>query len=285
MNNIVEIIKQGLYTTIQDLGRLGFGKFGVPKSGAMDQRSFLLANAVLNNDKNCAVIEWILVPPILKFHGDTVISITGAVCIPYLDDVRYKMNRQLFVKKGSVLKLKKVKNGMIGFVGIKYGFDAEVKLESKSYYPNITSHYRLLKNDVIPYRNYSSFKHHFSSVSSTVFWDNSKTIKAFKGPEYELLSEAQKDQLLNTDFIVSRDRNRMAIPLERLLVNDLPSMLTSPVLPGTVQLTTSGKLIVLMRDCQTTGGYPRVLQLTQESINIIAQKRPNEEIQLKLVSF
>ena len=75
----------------------------------------------------------------------------------------------------------------------------------------------------------------------------------------------------------------MGYQLVELIDNNLPSMLTSSVLPGTVQLTPSGKLIILMRDCQVTGGYPRILQLSEASINILAQKTTNGKIKLKLI--
>ena len=75
----------------------------------------------------------------------------------------------------------------------------------------------------------------------------------------------------------------MAYQLSPLFDNDLKSILTGPVLPGTVQLTPSGKLIVLMRDCQTTGGYPRVLQLTESAINLLSQKKEKDKIVFKLV--
>ena len=74
----------------------------------------------------------------------------------------------------------------------------------------------------------------------------------------------------------------MAYQLEPLFQNSLEPILTSPVLPGTIQLTPSGQLIVLMRDCQTTGGYPRVLQLTEKSINILSQKTTGNDLKIRL---
>jgi allophanate hydrolase subunit 2 len=103
-------------------------------------------------------------------------------------------------------------------------------------------------------------------------------IDVLKGPEFEMLSKTQKDALFSKPFIVSKNNNRMAYQLTETLSNNLDSIITSSVLPGTVQLTPSGKLIVLMRDCQTTGGYPRILQLKESSINVLAQKFADSEI-------
>ncbi|MHA7059779.1 5-oxoprolinase subunit C family protein [Aquimarina sp. M1] len=281
----VEIISSGLYTSIQDRGRFGFSKFGVPRSGAMDLDSFFLANALLNNYQNGAVIEWTIIPPVLKFHKETSIVVTGVLCIPYLNDKACKMNAQLRVCSGNVLKFKNIKKGVYGYVGIKHGFMSENKLNSRSQYSMVTKSDKLQKGDVVSYKNSIDFSTSHTIVKPTFFWSRSSKINAFQGPEFNLLSVDQREVLLQNDFTIASSRNRMAIPLKESLQNDLHSMLTAPVLPGTVQLTPSGQLIILMRDCQTTGGYPRVLQLTEEAINKLAQKRAGEKIRLVIKSF
>src|SRR5690606_9695498 len=99
-----------------------------------------------------------------------------------------------------------------------------------------------------------------------------------KGPEFERLSEQQMIALKQEFTIGVNDR--MGYRLKELIPNQMESMLSSPILPGTVQLTPSGKLIILMRDCQTTGGYPRVLRLNEDDINILAQERSGEVIEV-----
>ncbi|GAA3509573.1 biotin-dependent carboxyltransferase family protein [Aquimarina addita] len=281
----VTVISSGLCTTIQDKGRFGFSKYGVPKSGAMDQRSFLLANYLLGNKENCAVIEWAMMPPVLQFDEPTLISVTGAECIPFLNEEEQKMNTSIQVFKNDVLMLKNVQNGCFGFVGIKNGFQTEMILKSRSYYKGITNRIMLMKNDHILYEKNLVFDSKFASVSIANFWINSDKINCFEGPEFHLLSESQKLQLFVDRFTISNSKNRMAIQLSEPFFNNLSSMISAPVLPGTIQLTPSGKLIVLMRDCQTVGGYPRILQLTKESINVIAQKRAGEGIHFHLRSF
>ena len=90
------------------------------------------------------------------------------------------------------------------------------------------------------------------------------------------MSKTEQELLIETQFTISNDNNRVGYRLKEVFKNQLKPILTSGVLPGTVQLTPSGELIILMRDCQVTGGYPRVLQLTEEAINILAQKRSSQ---------
>ncbi|WP_299607166.1 biotin-dependent carboxyltransferase family protein [uncultured Aquimarina sp.] len=282
---MVEILSSGMYTTIQDRGRFGFSKYGVPQSGAMDKRSFKLANALLGNDENCAVIEWMIMPPILKFYEESVIVLTGAICDPYMNDQPVKFNQPLIVNKGDVLRLKNISKGVFGYVGIKNGFCTNRVLNSRSQYKNITASEKLVKTDEISYRIYCGFSTSLSSVKIESDWLDQEVLEVYPGPEYDLLSDTEKTSILMRNFTISNESSRMAISLNEEVGNNLTSMISVPVLPGTVQLTPSGRLIVLMRDCQTTGGYPRIFQLSEESINVIAQKRVGESVKFKMSSF
>jgi len=102
------------------------------------------------------------------------------------------------------------------------------------------------------------------------------------GPEFDVLSKAQKELIFKKTFTIAKENNRMAYQLEESIGEHKHIMLTSATLPGTVQVTPGGKLIILMRDGQTTGGYPRILQLTEEAIDRLAQKTFGDTISLKL---
>ena len=104
-------------------------------------------------------------------------------------------------------------------------------------------------------------------------------IETYEGPEFGKLPESVQKHIFQQKFKVSGDSNRMAVQFEESINNDLKGIHTSPVMPGSVQLTPSGNLIVLMRDCQTTGGYPRVLQLSEYGIQVLSQKMPGEVVQ------
>ena len=278
----VAILKRGLFSTIQDLGRIGFAGFGVPSSGPMDLISFNFANSLLDNDKNSACIEWIIQAPVLKFTAPTIISLTGAIGDAFLNEKRIKMYQPIQVSENDILYINNCKKGLYGYVGIKNGFLTPKVLGSRSFFRTITLDEVLKKEMRLPYgSNIGLIINANASMSFSVFWEGPE-IKVFEGPEFYQLSDDQKSLLFNSNFTISDRINRMAIQLREEVPNQLPSMITSPVLPGTVQLTPSGKLIVLMRDCQTTGGYPRVLQLSEKSINIIAQKRMNEHICFEL---
>ena len=114
---------------------------------------------------------------------------------------------------------------------------------------------------------------------------NVKELEVSKGPEYDLLDSVSQQNITKQLFTISSLNNRMAYQLEEKIVHRLPEIWTSPVLPGTVQLTPIGTLIILMRDAQVTDGYPRVLQLSNSALNIVAQKRKKDILDFTLKSF
>ena len=280
---MVRVINPGIYSTIQDLGRFGFQKFGVPISGVMDSYSAKLANTILINDDNDAVLEITIKGPILEFQTETAICISGADLSPKLNSVSIENNKPILIKKGNILSFGKLNSGIRSYLAVLGGFQTSLVMNSRSMYKNITEGNVINKNDVLPINeNIEGFN--FNSISVDTNHLKSNVIEAYQGPEFNQLSDIEKKLLFSQKFSVSQNNNRMAYQLNELVSNNLKPIITSLVLPGTVQLTPSGKLIVLMRDCQTTGGYPRVLQLSEQGINTLAQKFTNDEIEFKLLS-
>lgn len=283
---MIQVLSSGFYSTIQDLGRFGCADKGVPCSGVMDQYAAELANQIIGNNKHDAVLEIALGKCVLKFNIEIVICISGANLSPIINDNPIGLNKAIQVRKNDILSFGKSIYGMRAYLAVKGGFQTPIKLKSRSFYQGITEQFLLKKDDVLPIVssvNDSSMKHLSVKVDMGHF--TNINLQSYAGPEYELLSLKQKSQLKTVIFSISKYNSRMGYRLEGLIENELPSMLTSAVLPGTVQLTPSGRLIILMRDCQVTGGYPRVLQLSNQSINRLAQKTTGDKIQFKFESL
>ena len=109
---MIKVLKSGLFSTIQDKGRFGYGEFGVPKSGAMDLFSFELANTLLSNAVNDAVLEITMIGPKLQFMIDTQIVISGANISPHLNDSLIHNNKVYNVKRNDILSFKVLKSGL-----------------------------------------------------------------------------------------------------------------------------------------------------------------------------
>ncbi len=275
----IKVLQPGLFSSIQDLGRFGYQKFGVPHSGVMDRYAMRICNMILGNPQETAVMEITMQGPELKFLASAYICICGADMSPKVNSAIIPQNKIIKIQPGDILNFGNLKKGFRAYLGVRGGFTTKEILGSKSWYEGLTDEFRLKKGMLLGY-DHRDFKdvHTFSSLKIERNYLESKNIEAYAGPEFELLSSNQKEELFNTDFTIDQSSNRMAVQFKQEFTNDLEPIITAPVVPGTIQLTPSGKLIALMRDCQTTGGYPRVLQLSEKGIETIAQKGPGEYI-------
>jgi biotin-dependent carboxylase-like uncharacterized protein len=280
---MVEIIKSGFFSTLQDLGRFGFRDKGVPVSGAMDSFSALLANELLGNNPNDAILEITMAGPELLFHEHTEIVLAGAPIDVFLDKFSLPMHHVVEINPGQKLSFGHVQKGFRTYLAVKGGWQTEAILGSRSLFKPITPKSHIDKGSTL---NYLPFDETFElnanlKMKNDFLFD--KTIEVFPGPEFDLLKEEDRNRLAEFTFHVDSLNNRMAYQLQEKLSKNAHSITTSATLPGTVQLTPSGKLIVLMRDAQTTGGYPRILQLSERAICVLAQKKTGDAIRLKMV--
>lgn len=281
---MIKVLKPGFYSSIQDFGRIGFQKYGVPYSGVMDVYAAALANHVLGNKESASVIEMTMTGATLQFCSNTYICISGADMIPKLNGINISLNKSIKIVTGDIVSFGKLNTGFRCYLAVLGGFKTETIMHSQSMYKGVTSQFVISKNDELKINiNISFLERKYASIKVKNEYFLKDKIEVFKGPEFDCLSKKQQENLLGMPFVISKDNNRMAYQLVELLENSLEPIITSAVLPGTIQLTPSGKLIILMRDCQTTGGYPRVLQLKESSINILAQKFTGNVISFRLV--
>lgn len=281
---MISVLEPGLLSTIQDLGRFGYLDIGVPICGVMDSNSAGLANILLGNEKENAVLEMTMKGPKLQFNVSTQIVITGADISPHLNDVPIANGKIHDVKKDDILGFGKLKTGLRAYLAVKDGFKTDMVFGSRSFYQPVTALNQISKNLKLAINKPILNVNNTMQLAKLKPVDFSKQfLNVYRGPEYSQLSKSQSNKIMETPFLVSKLYNRMAYQLLPIIENHLDSIITSPVLPGTVQLTPSGRLIVLMRDCQTTGGYPRVLQLSESAINLLSQKKERDIVKFKLV--
>ncbi|PWL38761.1 allophanate hydrolase [Flagellimonas aquimarina] len=279
---MLKVLKSGFFTSIQDLGRFGYRDMGVPVSGAMDNNSVKKANLLLDNEPDAAVMEITMTGPTLLFEAPTFICLSGAYLSPTLNNEPLDNYKVIKVLKGDILSYGKLVNGFRSYLAIKGGFQTVKVLESRSQYFPVTK-YRCLKDrNEIDFKETVSFSPTISEIKMESHFDLDY-LEVYKGPEFSILSDNQLAALFSKTFSVSKENNRMAYQLSELIEGHKTSMLTSGTLPGTVQFTPAGRLIILMKDGQTTGGYPRILQLSEASINVLAQKKFGDTFSFKLL--
>ncbi|MDC0870552.1 biotin-dependent carboxyltransferase family protein [Flavobacteriaceae bacterium] len=278
---MIAILHPGIYCSVQDQGRFGHTKIGVPQAGCADTYAAKIANALLKNHEKDALIEITFGQGEFKFTSDTYICLTGGDFSPKLNGKLIKMQSVYFIKKDSVLSFGKRVYGARVYLSVQGGIQTETVYGSRSFFDGITQQ-KLGKGAMLPILPIQkNADNNFSRVRVSEKHFTTIYLPCFKGPEFFKLNQEQQRKLF-TPFSISDDNNRVGYRLKESLENNLSSILTSAVLPGTVQLTPSGKCIILLQDCQVTGGYPRILQLSEIAIARVSQKITGDKIQFIL---
>lgn len=278
------IEKTGLGTSIQDLGRFGYANFGIPYSGALDQFAVRWIHHLLRDTEDKAVLE--IMQPGLKiiFTAPTMICLAGAKTSVTRNKISIAPHGLISLQAQDILEIGTFFQGSVLYLGIKNGFQTPRFLNSQSWYPSITPKSMLSKGDTLPY---IPFNAPIFESNSIVKWNmelyDSEEIEVYHGPDWNLLDPDAQHGLTQSYFTISPLKNRMAVQLQEFISHAIAELPTAPVFPGTVQLTTGGKILILLRDAQVTGGYPRILHLSEHALSHLSQKKPLQKIKFKLL--
>lgn len=290
--NEIKIISPGLFTTVQDLGRFGYQKYGMPQSGAMDAFSLQLANILVGNSSDEACLEITFSGPEMEMDCDAVIAITGAHISPFLNGTPIQNNIAIQVTKGNRLQFGTLKSGFRAYLAIATGFIIPTVMESKSTYikakiGGIPG--RALKaGDVLEIGNIKTIKPIYSQVDAPK-WINKSVyeIDVIPGPEAKQFSFEGIQTFLNSTFQISSASDRMGYRLDGPTLGKKTEieLLSSGIALGTIQVPTDGMPIILLSERQTTGGYPRIANVISADIPILAQLKPGDNISFNEVSM
>lgn len=285
----IEILSSGMSSTLQDGGRFGVQDQGIPISGFMDVGAATLANLLVNNSKNSVLIEMTMLGIKFKAKEDVTIAITGADMQPKVAGVKIKMNKAITIAKNTVVTMSGAKSGVYGYIAVAGEFNAKKDFGSKAnYVPAKLGGIHgstLQKGDVL-----SVINKRVVTKKAKVKYQNYPTnavLTCLVGPEYYLFSKKSVDVFFNTTFKIHANSNRIGIRLEGNLIT-LPKkdeIISSGIVKGTVQITKGGQPIVMMADAPTTGGYLRMLNLTEQACNTLAQLPVGGKVRFKLQDY
>ena len=290
----VQILKSGILTTVQDLGRNGFRRFSINPNGAMDRSAARLVNVLLGNDENEAVLEIHFPAAEILFEKDSFFALGGADFSATLDDARIENWRAHYAKKGNVLRFPKKISGNRAYLSIKGGFEIKDWLGSAS--TNLTAKLggidgrKLQKDDRLYFkqRTKDNGQSTNNKISNSLFpfYSSFPTVRVIAGAEFESLAESSRDIFLKENFVVSQSSDRMGFRLqgEPIALQDQKEIVSSAVNFGTIQLLPDGQMIVLMSDHQTSGGYPRIANVISVDLPLLAQLGANDRVAFHLVS-
>lgn len=277
------VLQPGLLSTFQDKGRLGYQSEGMPISGAMDQESMILANKLVGKEDG-AVLEMTFLGASLVFEKSMGIAITGADMQPMLNQKKVSMYQTLFVHKGDVLSFKGLIDGFRSYIAFSDALDIDEVYESKGTYLKIGSGgykgRKLIKDDEV-----NVVENPLPVYGQIIKPHRGDEIRVLLGYEHHRFKDASK--LFEQTYSVTNDLDRMGMrleggPLEHI---DGADIISSPIIPGTIQVPKSGQPMIMLRDAQTIGGYTRIGAVISCDLDILAQKKPGDEIRLKPITL
>lgn len=286
---MLQILKPGIFSTIQDAGRIGYQQYGIIVSGVMDTVAFRFGNALLQQH-NKPALEMTLYGGEFRFSQATAITLTGGKMHATINGKPITMNTVITIQANDVLTCGSIMEGTRSYLCIAGGFTVEEILQSASTYEKVGfGGYQgraLQTGDAIPYcKNTRSFNK--THIATQPFYAKGP-IRVLQGTEWAQFNiEAQKT-FLQQPYTISLDSNRMGYRLQGVLSIQAElntELLSEAVTFGTIQLPASGQPIVLMADRQTIGGYPKIAQIIGADLHRMAQLRPNEKLTFEQVSL
>lgn len=296
------VVKAGLLDTIQDLGRYGFGIWGINPGGAMDRFAAQIANALTGNDATDAVFEMHFPAPQILFDQNAMIAITGADFTPILNDQPVNLWQPILVRRNTILQFTQLKQGACCYLSVHGGFAVSKWLNSHSTNTRAAmggfSGRKLEKGDQLKFgesRIYHAGLLREGRDLQPLGWratirktyEHPQELFFIAGREWNQLHNVSQSDLLNETFTVHSLSDRMGYHLRGLplTLNNNRELLSSAVSFGTMQLLPNGQIIVLMADHQTTGGYPRIGHIITAHLPKFAQLRPGAQVRFTMTDI
>ena len=290
---VIEVLEPGLFTTVQDLGREGFGPLGVSPSGAADAISLRMGNRLLLNRQNAAGLEMTLLGGTFQFPQGAVIVLAGSDFGAALDGKPVELWRAAEAKPGQVLRMGPTRSGARCYLCVQGGIEVEPFLGSAS--THVLSGLggyegrALRKGDVLKI-GVPKWPQHLDrewglSLRVMKILEPRKVLYVTDGPQSDWFSEATRKIFYESTYQVAEESNRMGIRLQGAAIPALAGgeMISEGVALGAIQVPESGMPIILFVEQQTTSGYPKIANVISADLHRLGQLRPRDEIRFERV--
>lgn len=272
----LKVIKTGPMATIQDFGRFGYRRYGIPQSGAMDMEFMIAANKLVGNPNDYPVIEFALMGMELEVVKEALISVVGAELTVNGERKENASN----VSVGDIIKVS-APTFVYAYLGVGGRMKAQEDFGSVSTYTR--ARFGGLDGQAPTNGDEIETEGEPGKISQVTIPGRDQggviEVRIMKGPEWDLLKELPSLE----SFQIDRSSDRMGVRLTGAKLEcDYQEIASSAVIPGNIQLPADGHPIILMNDCQTTGGYPRIGKVVEEDLGKLAQVRHGNSVRLSL---
>ena len=286
----IRVLKPGLSTTVQDMGRYGYAHLGISPCGAADMLSLRIANLVVCNEEDAPALEMTLLGATLEFERNTVVAISGSSCDCKVGQYRVPVNTTVEVPAGGVLHCGNMTSGARAYLAARGGVDVPLVMGSAS--TDIRGGFggiegrRLRSGDVIQLGKGARSSPRRLRTGAIDGLPRSGLIRITHGAQREWFGDDEYAKFLATSFSVSEQSDRAGLRLKGGPIQPLEQkqLLTDGIPLGAVQVPQDGQPIILFVDQQTTGGYPKIANVIAADMYRVGQLRPRDEVRFAEVS-
>lgn len=288
----IQIQSPGLFTTVQDLGRPGFGPMGLSPSGAADPLSLRLGNRLVGNPDGAAALEMTLVGGTFLFPEGGVVALAGSDFGASLDDQLLPVWTAIKISRGQTLRIGPTRSGARCYLCIQGGIEVNSFMGSAS--THILSGLggfegrALRKGNILNIgQSFAAFRERKISPHVLQRLSPRKTLRVTPGPQSDWFAESSEQLFYTNAYRVTEDSNRMGLRLEGAAIppHSKGQMITEGVALGAIQIPDGGQPIILFVEQQTTGGYPKIANVISVDLPSIGQLRPRDEIRFEKVDW
>ena len=292
-NNFFEVLRAGINSTFQDQGRENFYHIGLPFSGAMDNRNFVISNALVNNEDKQGVIEFAYQGPLFEFNGENIsFSITGDVKFKIIKKDNTIINGECYksyiLNHKDKLDIISTNKSVYGYLAVSGGFSLDKILNSYSTFT---------RANVGPFDGKKLFLKQKILINKInqqlqikqVKYLNSKIeyIRILKGTNYDYFSKEGIDNFLKKEFVVTKLTDRMGMRIEGPKIENIKekNIRSEGLVKGAIQIPPDGNPIIMLSDHGTIGGYPKIGVVISADYDKLVQLVPNSKIKFKLIDL
>ncbi len=284
-----EVIHPGVYTTLQDLGRPGYMKYGIPASGVADRFSARMANLLVGNKTEATVLETTLFRLELLALEDLTMAVTGGDLSPRVNKNPLSMWQAVAVKKGDRISFRGRKRGFRAFVAVRGGFSGPQYLGSRSVFSRGLMGNALKAGEILETENSAVYPPIDSSLPPNLIPDFSPlpTLRVVLGPQEDRFSPNGLATFLSSDYTVSPQSDRMGYRLEGPRIEHVQGadIISEAIARGAVQIPGDGLPIIMLWDAQVSGGYTKIANVITADHDLLAQTMPGETLRFKAVTL
>jgi len=281
-----KVLNKALLSLIQDNGRFSYSHLGVTNSGFMDEYAAFACNKLLDNDIKGNLLEISFPNLHLEATKDTTLAITGAYCEFFINDKEKNTWASHKIKKGDTIRIGKFISGQRVYLGVKNGF--VLKKEFGSFSTTLKEGFgkKLEKNSTLDFEEFKGLESKRWHENYLPKYDKELTLRVILSYQEDSFSKEAKEVFFNNKYKITSDFNRMACKLDgKEIKSNINGVISEAISYGSIQIPTDGKPIVLLKEAQTIGGYPKIGSVLSIDCFKLAQMKIGGNINFKEISI